>query len=74
LAGIFLHQLLATLILVDGTQFRHDLSSRLSCLSLSPSEERAGERGSPVDPNLSDFIEEEGSSPLPTLSPEGARA
>src|SRR3546814_7100951 len=27
LAGIFLHQLLATLILVDGTQFRHDLSS-----------------------------------------------
>src|SRR3546814_2038841 len=26
-AGIFLHQLLATLILVDGTQFRHDLSS-----------------------------------------------
>src|SRR5690606_38768205 len=27
LAGIFLRQLLATLVLVHGTQFRHDLSS-----------------------------------------------
>src|SRR6476659_8729635 len=26
-AGIFLHELLATLVLVDRTQFRHDLSS-----------------------------------------------
>src|SRR3546814_17769632 len=37
-AGIFLHKLLAALVLVDRTQFRHDLSS----LSLGLSEREAG--------------------------------